>query len=139
MSRTRYYNSGVEIDAEDAIDERGVVRDGVTMHVPLTMMDAMRRQVGERAAPYWEDAEADEDDERALAREIRADAYAQRAFDDENAWRNPPPRAWAGAAAEPADVADALTEDALSMMDEKERAYAEYDQWQENAWRNPGK
>jgi hypothetical protein len=41
MSKPKYYRDGIEIDAARALDRNGVLRDGFTMRVPLTMRDSL--------------------------------------------------------------------------------------------------
>jgi hypothetical protein len=40
MSNARYYQDGLEIDAARALDDRGILRSGCTMRIPMTMRDA---------------------------------------------------------------------------------------------------
>jgi hypothetical protein len=43
MTKHQYYRDGVEITASEALDHRGLIRDGVTARVRVTMRDGDSR------------------------------------------------------------------------------------------------
>jgi hypothetical protein len=79
---------------DEVYDSRGVLKDGRAVRVPLMLRDSLRQQ---DARPRITDGRSD--DPTALNRpgfrvptvqdrRKVADAYAERAFEDENAWRS---------------------------------------------------
>ena len=141
---TRYKRNGREVGADEALDEDGILRDGFSVMVPMTMRDGsltpLQRSIAQNARlhdghgnyavvghrpgyVFSTDASLNDAKERAYAAydvELR-DAYKH-------------PQGWRG------DF-DASNEahDATAAMDERERAYAAYDAAIANAWRDPGK
>jgi hypothetical protein len=126
----RYYRGGVEIDLEDALDEHGVVRDGVMLHVPLHLRDGMHDGGGTVLTDAFgrEPGYVRSD---TAARELKAKAWQDANDEAENAWRG---GAVAAGAAPP-------TLDAAMLMDDaarralKERAWLDAQVADEAAWR----
>jgi hypothetical protein len=130
----RYYLGGTEIDLEDAIDEHGVVRDGVTLHVPLHLRDGLPDGGGTVLADAFgrEPSYVRSD---AAAREAKARAWQDANDEAENAWR--------GAAVVAGNAV--LTLDAAMRMDDAARRAVKEAAWNaaqladEGAWRaGPG-
>ena len=137
---TKYRYRGRDVDEDEALDERGSLRDGYAVTVPMTMRDQasltpLQRSIAQSAAQLHDgrggavghrpgyvvstDASLNDAKERAYATydaELR-DAYKH-------------PQGCRG------DI-DASDEahDAMAMMDERERAYAAYDAAITDAWR----
>jgi hypothetical protein len=144
----RYY----EVDDED-VDERGVVRDGGVVHVPLYMTDAMRREVATRAPLLHRPGSVTLSDEDFEVKERARDEWSARKRD---AWRTPPkasddlvelatqlapvlglppPKA---NATRPAMANDGQTAVASrDGVDPREAAYAERSQRKRDAWWTP--
>ncbi len=144
---TIYHRNGRVITEDEAIDEFGCVRDGVSVSTPLMLRDGITRDDDiaalARAGVRFHDGQGNPAGHRpgyvvptdlALirARQRVMDAYREAEAADANAWRNPQP--WA--AALPANVPGHLTADALALLDVKEAAYREAAWADENAWRN---
>ena len=135
----KYRRNGREAGAAEALDEDGILRDGFSVTVPMTMRDSgmtpLQRSIAQSAAQLHDgrggavghrpgyvvstDASLNDAKERAYATydaELR-DAYKH-------------PQGCRG------DI-DASDEahDAMAMMDERERAYAAYDAAVTDAWR----
>ena len=123
----RYY----EVDDDD-VDERGVVRDGGRVHVPLMLTDAMQRDLAVRnRAPLLHQLGSvrlsDEDIE-----------VKQRARDE---WSARKRDAWRHQGAPSSAVRDGPTavasRDGVDRRDPREIAYDERSARNRDAWRNP--
>jgi hypothetical protein len=138
----KYRRNGREAGAAEALDEDGILRDGFSVMVPMTMRDGsltpLQRSIAQNARlhnghgnyavvghrpgyVFSTDASLNDAKERAYAAydaELR-DAYKH-------------PQGLRG------DInARDEAHDALAVMDERERAYREHDEADANAWRGP--
>jgi hypothetical protein len=50
------HRSGREVDADEALDRNGILRDGYGLRVPVTLMDSLQQQMHQHFRPAWEDA-----------------------------------------------------------------------------------
>jgi hypothetical protein len=90
----KYFRRGVPIPEAEALDHRGLIRDGVALHVPVSLRDAASKtQVVDalggaarlhQPGPRYLTADA------ARARRDKAVAYAAYDAEAANAWRSPP-------------------------------------------------
>src|SRR5208283_1377137 len=97
MTTTKYRYRGHIVDADQALDEDGCVRNGYSVMVPMTMQDArmpLRRSIAQRIVdgdgtiaglhrPGFRVPTSRVSDARAALDR----AYAERDFNDANAWR----------------------------------------------------
>jgi hypothetical protein len=110
MSKYGYIHcrSGREVDEDEATD-RGILRDGYGLRVPVTLMDAnsMERQMADHFRPAWDS--------------VRREAVT--ALDGSTAGLHRPGFR----------VSDAYHAEA------RRRMYDEYDEYISNAWRGPNR
>jgi hypothetical protein len=141
---TKYRYRGRDVDEDEALDATGVLRDGFSVTVPMTMRDGsltpLQRSIAQNARlhnghgnyavvghrpgyVFSTDASLNDAKERAYA-----------AYDAElrDAYKHPQ-----GCRVD-IDASDEA-HDATPVLDERERAYAAYDVAIANAWRDPGK
>ncbi len=73
--RHRYFRNGREITADEALDQYGIMRDGVSLHSPMMFRDSAASY-----KPGWRVADASLNDEKKAA-------WLELQDDMQNAWR----------------------------------------------------
>ncbi len=146
---TRYRRHGRDATEDEALDEDGILRDGFSVTVPMTMRDSLQRSI---AASHLHDGRITDADGGTLGLHRPGARYAARgSFDDAreeayrlydeevaNAWRQPagtyPRNANEGEPGHPEARGGGL---APVVTDAREQAYRDYDAAVANAWRGP--
>jgi hypothetical protein len=140
-------------DEDDPFDERGVLKDGRRLRVPMSAMDGVQRAIAadlaRRVRLRFADGSSDpvghrpgfiiaEDNGRAV---IDA-AYRESVRELQLAWRKPGGDQSPIPSAAPMSAADALSTDLTTLMarlnDARRSAYESYVHELTNAWRRPG-
>jgi len=145
-------------------DDPHVLRDGEKMRVPMMLADGVDRAPNDRSIIFDAYQPGPVRPRDVSLFDAKERAYAERAHDDENAWRTPPPNA-TGTLPYAAQVGDVCTcregpddgapgrlqvingrrvcvpdrgrSDALPAIDARAEAYRAYDAEATNAWRGP--
>jgi hypothetical protein len=114
-----------EEETDDVFDANGVLKDGCAVRVSMTMMDSLQRDVAKHAPTITDPARhrpGFRDSRDSAALDALEQAYRDADAADANAWRS------SGTSPGKPSSTDARTDD-------REAAYAAYDDQQQNAWR----
>jgi hypothetical protein len=147
---TRYRRRGRDADEDEALDENGILRDGYSLLVPMTMHDSVQRAVAQSLHDGHGNRDVvghrpgfimDANDARAAVEE----AYRLRDEADANAWRaggrKPDELIDEGELRDmqPLRVRDGMTLDQLEHEHQRRmsREYQAYDNWVVQQWRSP--
>jgi hypothetical protein len=117
----------IDVDEDEWLEfcrHKGILRDGQSVRIPVTVMDAAGREL-----PNWVDDEDDEDDEDETL--MAADGGAS-LVEDETCYVTD---AFGRPAGRRPGYAFAATDVAQDAIDD---AYAAHDVWLRDAWRSPG-